>query len=176
VNERMVRTSGATPGESASSALAARVASAAAEAGLSVGTAESLTSGAVASALGAAPDASSWFRGAVVAYASEVKFELLGVRRGPVVTEDAALAMARGAARRLGADLVVSVTGAGGPDPQDGRAPGTVCFGLVHPGGELSQEHHFPGDPEEVVRASTEHALELLAATAEERASRQPTG
>ena len=73
--------------------------------------------------------------------------------------------MARGAARLLEADVVAAVTGAGGPEAQDGREPGTVCFALVHPGGELTQEQHFPGKPQDVVRAATDHVLELLATT-----------
>jgi nicotinamide mononucleotide (NMN) deamidase PncC len=46
---------------------------------VTVAVAESLTGGMVASALAEASGASKWFRGAVVAYASEVKHELLGV-------------------------------------------------------------------------------------------------
>ena len=49
-----------------------------------VAVAESLTAGRIAQALGAAPDASDWFRGSVVAYAPEVKFDVLGVTPGPV--------------------------------------------------------------------------------------------
>ena len=139
--------------------LADLIADAAVRCGVSVGVAESLTGGAVAATLGAAGDASTWFRGGVVAYASEVKFDLLGVPEGPVVTTAAALAMARGASKVLGADVVVAVSGAGGPEPQDGREPGTVCFGVVHPGGEGSEEMPFPGGPEDVVRSATEHAL-----------------
>jgi nicotinamide-nucleotide amidase len=142
--------------------LAAAVASAAKALELRIGCAESLTTGRVASALGAASEASSWFRGAVVAYASEVKFDVLDVPRGPVVTRPAALAMARGAARVLGADVAIGVSGSGGPERQDGRPPGTVCFGLVHPGGEWSEEHLFQGAPADVVEAATDRALALL--------------
>ena len=127
--------------------LAAEVASRATDLGWSVGAAESLTSGAVASALGAAPGASAWFRGGVVAYASEVKFDVLDVPEGPVVSREAALAMARGAVEQLGADVVVSVTGAGGPQGQDG---------------EEARQLHLPGDPGEVVSRATSHALDLL--------------
>ena len=151
--------------------LAAEVASRATDLGWSVGAAESLTSGAVASALGAAPGASAWFRGGVVAYASEVKFDVLDVPEGPVVSREAALAMARGAVEHLGADIVVSVTGAGGPQGQDGEEPGTVWFGLVWPDGEEARQLHLPGDPADVVSRATSHALDLLR-TALEAASR----
>jgi nicotinamide-nucleotide amidase len=145
------------------SQLASGVAAAALDEGLTVGVAESLTSGAVCSALGAAPKASDWFRGGVVAYASAVKFDVLDVPEGPVVSRTAALAMAHGAARLLRADVVVAVTGAGGPSPQDGQQPGTVWFAVLAPNGERAEERLFPGGPEEVVHAATQRALELLA-------------
>jgi len=142
--------------------LAAQVAERAGRLGWTIGTAESLTSGSVAAALGAAPSASQWFRGSVVAYASEVKFDLLDVPEGPVVSAGAALTMAKGAAARLSADLVVAVTGAGGPEPQDGQPAGTVWFGLVWPHGKSVEERFFQGGPEQVVAAATTHALQLV--------------
>jgi nicotinamide-nucleotide amidase len=130
--------------------------------GWSVGAAESLTSGAVSSVLGAAPRASEWFRGSVVAYSREVKFHLLGVPRGPVVSMTAAGSMARGARRELGADIAVSTTGAGGPDPEDGRPPGTVWLAVAWPGGVRTEEQSIDGDPSEVVAAATARAVDLL--------------
>ena len=125
--------------------LAERVA-AAANGKLQLAVAESLTGGLLASRLAAATDASEWFRGGVVAYASEVKYDLLGVPRGPVVSEPAARAMAASVAKLLGADLALAVTGVGGPDPQDGEPPGTVWFGLVHAGQDEAHERHIDGD------------------------------
>ena len=52
--------------------------------------------------------------------------DLLGVPDGPVGSEVAALAMARGAGRLLEANVAVAVTGVGGLDPQEGERPGTV--------------------------------------------------
>ena len=151
-----------TAGPAAQAArLAAEVADRAVRLGWSVGTAESLTSGSVAAALGAAPSASTWFRGSVVAYASEVKFDLLEVPEGPVVSSGAALTMAKAAAALLSADLVVAVTGAGGPDPQDGQPPGTVWFGVVWPHGKSVEERFFDGPPERVVAEATAHALQI---------------
>jgi nicotinamide-nucleotide amidase len=88
--------------------------------------AESLTGGLLASAFARAQGSSDWFRGGIVAYSSAVKYDLLDVPYGPVVSEAAAVAMARGAGRLLKADVAVAVTGVGGPDPQDGEPPGTV--------------------------------------------------
>jgi nicotinamide-nucleotide amidase len=143
---------------------AERIAELAQEHGRSVATAESLTSGAVASRLGAAPGAASWFRGGLVCYHDEVKHEVLGVDDGPVVTDKAARQMAEGVARLLSADVAVATTGAGGPDAQDGQPPGTV-FVAVCTGGRLRcEELHVDGEPEDVVAKSTTVALELLLA------------
>jgi nicotinamide-nucleotide amidase len=130
--------------------------------GLTVAVAESLTAGMLACALGAAPDASTWFRGGVVAYAAGVKVKVLGVPPGPVVTEECARAMARGVASLLDADLAVAVTGVGGPGEEEGQPPGTVWFGVVSPDGERAELRRFDGNPEDILAATTAHALLLL--------------
>ncbi|MDA8315352.1 MAG: competence/damage-inducible protein A, partial [Actinomycetota bacterium] len=101
------------------------------ERGMTLGVAESLTGGLVASRLVDVPGASTWLRGGVVAYDSKVKFSVLGLREGPVVTDEAAVAMAQGACRVLGAAVGLGITGVAGPDPQEGLAPGTVFVGLA---------------------------------------------
>ncbi len=127
-----------------------------------VAAAESLTGGKIAAQLAAGESSAEWFCGGVVAYQSEVKFRVLGVDRGPVVTEKAAKQMAAGVRELHGADVAVAVTGAGGPDPQDGQPVGTVFIGLAGPDGEQAQEHHFEGDPERVVAETTVAALRML--------------
>ncbi len=67
--------------------------------GETLGLAESLTGGLVGSRCAAVRGASNWFRGSIVSYASDVKFSLLGVPEGPVVSADAAKAMAAADAR-----------------------------------------------------------------------------
>lgn len=142
--------------------LAEQVSDLAQRSGRSVATAESLTGGHISSLLGAAPGSSDWFRGAVVAYSSEVKHDLLRVPPGPVVSEIAASSMATTAARLLSADTVVAVTGAAGPDGQDGQDPGTVWFGIFDRGAVRAVRKSFPGAPTEVVESTARHALELL--------------
>lgn len=138
---------------------------------LGVGVAESLTSGQLAAALGAGPDASSWFRGGVVAYAAEVKFDLLGVRPGPVVTETCAREMARGAARVLDAPATVAATGVGGPDPEEGEPPGTVYVAALVGDRERCLRLELDGDPEQVLAATTAASLDLLRALLHEVAA-----
>ncbi len=130
--------------------------------GLTLGVAESLTGGLIASRLVGVPGASTWFRGGVVSYASEVKFDLLKVPRGPVVGAEAAEAMAIGVRTLLGADIGLSVTGVAGPDEQDGQAPGTVFVGLSM-GARL--EHaalRLPGDRPRIRAYSAISALDVL--------------
>ncbi len=134
--------------------------------GLTLGVAESLTGGLMASRLVAVPGASAWFRGGVVAYDAAVKHSVLGVPAGPVVSEEAAVAMARGARRVLGAAVGLGITGVAGPDSQEGVAPGTAHVGLSVPGvGELSRALRVPGDRQRVREYSAISALDLLRRT-----------
>lgn len=141
-----------------------RLAAALQERGLSVAVAESLTGGSLSSTLARGPSASEWYRGAVVSYSSEVKHELLGVPPGPVVSEAAAVAMAEAICDLLGADISIAVTGAGGPDPQDGQPPGTVWMALHdrRRGRTWSAEKHYDGPPEQVVESTCRGALSWL--------------
>lgn len=130
-----------------------------------IAVAESLTGGMVASALAAAPSSSRWFRGGVVAYASEVKHELLNVPPGPVVSAQAARAMAEEVRRLLKADVGLALTGAAGPDGQDGQPPGTVFFGLSDDTGTHVEHRYFDrNDPAEVCAEAVAEALRLLCA------------
>jgi nicotinamide-nucleotide amidase len=130
---------------------------------LTLGLAESLTGGLVASRLVGVPGASNWFRGSIVSYASDVKHAVLGVPEGPVVSEPAARAMAEGARRVLGADVGLALTGVAGPDEQEGVAPGTVIVGLALPEREAeSLVIHLPGDRERVRQYAAISALDLL--------------
>lgn len=130
--------------------------------GVTIATAESLTAGNVATALGAAPDAAAWYRGGVVAYAAEVKRRVLGVPDVPVVSEAAARAMAEGVRSLMNADIAVATTGVGGPDPQDGEAAGSVWFCVVSRSDARASHRQYDGDPAEVVDRSVQYAIELL--------------
>jgi nicotinamide-nucleotide amidase len=114
--------------------------------GLTIALAESLTGGLISSRLCDIPGASAAFRGSIVSYASDVKFGLLGVPEGPVVSEAAATAMAEGAARVLGADVAIAVTGVAGPGPQDGEEPGTVFMATLVDGDVVVTRAKFPFD------------------------------
>ena len=140
-----------------------RIAERACDTDTTVAVAESLTSGQLSALLGQGVDAATWYRGAVVAYASEVKFDVLGVAPGPVVTDLCARQMAEGVRRLLGSDVGLGITGVGGPDSQEGKPPGTVHLAVTDEDGTRSHEVSFDGDPEAVVSSSTTMALLELA-------------
>jgi nicotinamide-nucleotide amidase len=135
------------------------------ERGVSVAVAESLTGGAVTARLVSVPGSGEWLRGGVVAYDPEVKFSLLNVDRGGVVTETCAEQMAVGVARTLAADVGVSTTGVAGPEPLEDKAVGTVLIAVADCGACTVEEHHFDGSPEAVRQQAVEAAVEALAST-----------
>ena len=130
--------------------------------GLTLAAAESLTGGLIGKRITDVPGASDVFRGSVVSYASEVKREVLGVGPGPVVSEDAACAMALGACRVLGADVAVAATGVAGPDPQEGQQPGTVWLATAVAGDVESTMVRLPGDRNQIRQFSVISVLNLL--------------
>jgi PncC family amidohydrolase len=98
---------------------------------LTAATAESLTGGLVSATLVSVPGASDVLRGAVVAYATDLKADLGGVpdavlERDGAVAHTTAMAMAMGVRGRCRADLGVATTGVAGPDPQEGHPAGTM--------------------------------------------------
>ncbi len=119
-------------------------------AGLTLGVAESVTGGLVTARLTGVPGASDVLRGGVTSYASEVKYEVLDVPSGPVVSDDAAAAMAEGACRFLGADVGLATTGVAGPDPQEGVQPGTVFIASCLDGVTETAMLRLPGGREQV--------------------------
>lgn len=107
---------------------------------LTVATAESLTGGLLAAALTSVPGSSTVLRGGLVVYATDLKHSLAGVDEqlladhGPVHPA-VAVALADGARRRCGADIGVGLTGVAGPEPQNGRWPGTWYVAVAGPCG-----------------------------------------
>lgn len=131
--------------------------------GLTLSVAESVTGGLIASRLVNVSGAGDWFKGGVVAYDSEVKFSLLGVRRGPVVCLDCASEMADGVRLLTGSDIGLATTGVAGPGPREEVAPGTVFFGLALPGRPTETlEAHLPGDRDRVRQFATISLLDTL--------------
>jgi nicotinamide-nucleotide amidase len=130
--------------------------------GWSLALAESVTGGLVSARLTSVPGASEVVRGGLVAYASEVKFDLLQVPIGPVVSAASAEAMAVGVARLLHADVGLSLTGVAGPTEQDGQPVGTLFVGLAVDGQVRSHLLRLPGQRDQMRQISVISALDLL--------------
>jgi len=133
------------------------------ERGSTLAVAESVTGGLIGGRITNIPGSSEVFRGGVVSYASDVKFDVLGVTPGPVVSERAAIEMARGVRRVLKSDVALAVTGVAGPDEQDGRPVGTLCVGVVlEDGSEHSVTSVLPGQRDQMRQFSVITALSFL--------------
>lgn len=133
------------------------------ERGLTLGLAESVTGGLVAGRLTGIAGASDVLRGSIVSYARDVKFDVLGVTLGPVVSEQASIEMAIGAKRALGSDVGLALTGVAGPAEQDGKPVGTLCIGLVLSDNSTeSVTLQLPAQREQMRQLSVISALNIL--------------
>ncbi len=145
--------------------------------GMRMTAAESCTGGMVAAALTAIAGSSDAFECSFVTYSNGAKQKMLGVptailRRYGAVSNETAVAMAKGALKRSDADCAVAITGIAGPGGGSRKKP----VGLVHfaaasrDGGMLTQRHLFGNVGRERVRElSALEALTLLARLAEQK-------
>ncbi len=106
--------------------------------GETVSVAESLTGGGLGHALTQVPGASAVFIGGVVAYTSDVKVNVLGVKQSTidqhtVVSEEVAIEMAQGAIEKLGSTWAIATTGIAGPGDYMGIREGTVWIAICGP-------------------------------------------
>jgi nicotinamide-nucleotide amidase len=138
------------------------------ERGATVATAESLTGGRLAALLTEIPGSSEVYRGGVIAYATDVKVDVLDVpaalvARYGVVSAECAGEMARGVRRLTGASYALSTTGVAGPDEQEGKPVGTVYVGLAGPGFEDTLALELVGDRAAISDRTCREALAALA-------------
>jgi len=133
--------------------------------GLTLAVAESLTGGLMGARIADLPGCGDVYRGGVVAYEAAVKFKLLGVPEGPVVTAAAAEAMAVGVRAAIGVDVGLATTGVAGPDEQEGQRVGTVFIGLALGDLVMSERVHLPGDRNRVRQYAVISALNVLRRT-----------
>jgi len=131
---------------------------------LTLALAESLTGGLLADTFVRMPGASRVFRGGVVAYEDTVKRDVLGVpekvlREQTAVSAMAALHMARGARKLLGADIALSTTGYAGPGGSD---PGLFYTALCADGGETVREYRMRGTRGVIRKTAAAAAVSLL--------------
>jgi nicotinamide-nucleotide amidase len=136
------------------------------ERGLTLATMESATGGLLASTITDAPGSSDYFRGGLVAYATEQKVAW-GVDRAVieehgVISADCAREMARAARAACRADLGIGITGVAGPDPVEDKPVGTMHV-AVHDGVDAHvTSYQFAQGREAAKRRAVTVAFQLL--------------
>jgi len=135
--------------------------------GETISTAESLTAGAVSSALVSISGASDVFVGGITAYRSQIKVSHLFVdpmliEKHSIISEEVAVAMAKGAIKSFGTTWAIGTTGVAGPNPLDGHPVGVVWVAIEGP---ICQtiELALSGERETVRNAATSSAIATFA-------------
>lgn len=130
--------------------------------------AETATGGLLANAFTDICGASKFFAGGCVCYSNDSKMQLLDVpecllqQHGAVSAENA-VAMATGAAEKLGADYALAVTGFAGPCGGPAENPvGTFFLALHAPHGAWSKQFSYPGPRTTVKVRAVNLALDWL--------------
>jgi nicotinamide-nucleotide amidase len=132
-----------------------------------IATAESVTGGGIADAIVSIPGASAAFRGGIVAYDNALKETLLDVDpalidRHGAVSEEVAIAMARGARIRCGSDFAIATTGIAGPAGATETKPvGLVWFCVSGPDGDRARSAILPGDRTAIRRRAVAAAIDM---------------
>ena len=138
------------------------------ERGAKLAVAESCTGGVIASRFTAMAGASAYFNCGVVAYANEVKRDVLGVNaedieRYGAVSESVARQMAEGARRVAGADYAIATTGIAGPTGGSEQKPvGTVWMAVATPTRTIAQLRNCGTDRGQIINRASAYAIEML--------------
>lgn len=136
--------------------------------GKTIATAESCSGGKIAQELTSVAGASNYFRGSVVAYATDTKVSILGVSQKTIeefsiVSAEVATQMALGVQNLMKSDYAIATTGNAGPSKGDADGTiGTVFIALATPNGILVEEFNFGQPREKVIDRTVNKAFELL--------------
>ena len=149
------------------SALATRLQAVCLGSGVHLAMVESCTGGLVGHAITSIPGSSGYYLGGLITYADDVKRDLADVppevlASHGAVSAQVAIAMAEGTRRRMGADIVVSVTGVAGPDGGSEAKPvGLTYVGVADERGTDVRRHLWTGDRTDNQLESAVAVLEL---------------
>jgi nicotinamide-nucleotide amidase len=133
-----------------------------------VATAESCTGGQIAASLASVAGASSYFKGSVVAYATEAKINVLDIpeeliEEFSVVSAEVAKAMALSVKKLFNTDYAIATTGNAGPTKGDEKAElGSVFIALATPNEVIVEEFNFGQPREKVIDRAVIKSLEIL--------------
>jgi nicotinamide-nucleotide amidase len=130
--------------------------------------AETATGGLLANAFTGICGASKFFSGGCVCYSNDSMMQLLDVPeclllQHGAVSAEAAVAMATGAAEKLGADYGLAITGFAGPCGGPNENPvGTIHMALHAPQGVWSRKLSYPGPRSTIKSRAVNAALDWL--------------
>jgi nicotinamide-nucleotide amidase len=133
-----------------------------------VATAESCTGGMMAHLITSVPGSSGWYKGSVVAYANEVKINVLNVSEQSLiengaVSEAVVTQMAEGVRKALNTTWGIATSGIAGPDGGMPEKPvGTIWIAVAGPDGVKAEKFTFSKDRERNIIHSSLTALNLL--------------
>lgn len=135
--------------------------------GLRLSVAESCTAGLVSHMLTALPGSSEFFDSSVVAYSTNAKRKLLGLKKSlikecGVVSEEVARAMAEALRTKTGTDFTLAVTGIIGPESIEDKRVGLVYVAVSYEGGTQSKCFMFDGSREKIKNLASLSALDFL--------------
>jgi nicotinamide-nucleotide amidase len=136
--------------------------------GKSLAVAESCTGGKIAENITSYGGASAFFKGGVVAYATETKLKVLNVpstliSKHSVVSSEVAEAMAQNVKAVFNSDYGIATTGNAGPSKGDSDAEiGTVFIAIATPDRVFSQQFNFGQQRLRVVQKAVTMAFTLF--------------
>lgn len=136
--------------------------------GLTLSTAESCTGGGIASIITSIPGSSVYFKGGVVAYANEVKNDLLNVTENTLkkygaVSEQTVIEMAKGAMKSMKTTCAIATSGIAGPGGGTLEKPvGTIWVAVACREKIVTQKLNGDLGREKNVKNTIIKALQLL--------------
>ncbi|MCB0804277.1 MAG: competence/damage-inducible protein A [Bacteroidales bacterium] len=138
------------------------------ERGQTLCTAESCTGGTIAHLITSVAGSSDYFKGAVVAYANEIKQNLLDVKEKDLINHGAVSSqvvrqMAEGARQKFGTDYAIATSGIAGPGGGTDEKPvGTIWIAIATPGETLVKHYQFGDDRHRNITRTALTALNLM--------------
>ena len=129
---------------------------------------ESNTGGLLSHLITNVPGSSTYFKGGVIAYANEVKADVLGVSSQTLdnfgaVSKETVIEMARGVRKVLDADIGVAISGIAGPGGGTDEKPvGTTVIGMSALEQETTKLFVFPGERLDIKIQAAQSAIQMV--------------
>jgi nicotinamide-nucleotide amidase len=136
--------------------------------GLTIGTAESCTGGAIAALLTSVAGSSDYYKGSVIAYSNDVKKRVLGITENDLlqygaVSKPVVEQMASGAMQVLDCDYVIATSGVAGPGGGSTEKPvGTIWIAIASKDSTVSKKFIFTDVREQNIQRTVNTSLIML--------------